>query len=93
MVSTDAALPLVKRYIPDLNRTSTQLKPLLEKVITEFGKLHKTVGGAISVIKINKDNSYSIMDNDFSKKPLGGKIIPIKESERKLWEKELKDDL
>lgn len=89
VASTDLAQPLIDKYIPVKNRTVAELKPLLEKVINEFSKIHLTIGGPITILKINKDNSCGYIQNDFSKKPSGGKLIPIKKADQAKWKKDI----
>lgn len=89
----DAKSSLYK-YLPDtayLKRLPcTKLQHIFTKAIADFGRLNLTVGGPVSIIKINPDNSYSCIQNDFSKKPLGASTrhpIPSKDSAK--WNKSI----
>jgi hypothetical protein len=54
---------------------------MIEKAINDYGNSDKTVGGPVSIYKIDSNNKGRCLQNDFSNKPLGGKIIPISKSD------------
>lgn len=94
--SDKGAGTIVKKYIPNKEKLlpCSLLKDILEKIIIEFGKTNKLVGGPVSIIKVNKDNSYTWIQNDFSKKPSGEdkeQKIPNKETD--LWDKAVKESM